>query len=184
MVYAALLYAAVALGFPLGAGIIGGSLGALLPLKYSTEVSGAWESPWAALAMIFLMARAVSRLRHGALQPMSALLDGAFWGLGLLISPSLLPVLFGMILIEGYHFLASNPGRYLSFLALWLALIAAVLTPWTVRNYRTFGVVCPVRCAFGLEFYTGNNTQAHLLQADNFWVGAPIPPSTPPSARA
>jgi hypothetical protein len=69
MVYAALPYAALSLSLPLGAGVIAGGLGALLPLKYHTEVSGAWEAPYAALALILLTARAASRLRDRAVDP-------------------------------------------------------------------------------------------------------------------
>ena len=179
MVYAALPYAAVAFELPIGVGLIAGGMGALLPLKYHTEVSGAWEQPWVALAMILLTTRAASRLRTRAIKPQSALLDGAYWGLALLISPALLPVLLGVIAVEGYCFLRSNSGRYFSFLAIRLAIIAALLTPWTLRNYRTFGVFCPVRCSFGLELYTGNNPRAHLIQTDNFYAGAPHPTVNP-----
>jgi hypothetical protein len=32
-----------------------------------------------------------------------------------------------------------------------------VLTPWTVRNYRTMHVICPVRDCFWYEFWSANN---------------------------
>jgi hypothetical protein len=179
MIYAALPYAAAALGLPLGAGAVAGGIGAFLPLKFHTEVNGAWESPWAALAMILVITSAAARLRLAAVKPQSGILDGAFWGIGMLISPGLLPVLVGVIAVEGYRFLRCNAGRYVTFLALRLAVIVLLLTPWTIRNYRTFGAVCPVRCSFGLEFFTGNNPQAHLQQTDNFWSGAPHPTVNP-----
>ena len=33
----------------------------------------------------------------------------------------------------------------------------AVLTPWTIRNYRTMHIVCPVRDGFWYEFWSANN---------------------------
>jgi hypothetical protein len=179
LVYAMLPAAAVSLGLPLAAGIMAGGAGALLPLKYFTEVSGAWESPWAALAMILLISRAAIRLRSPTISPWSALLDGVFWGVAILISPSLLPVLFGLIVMEGSHFSRSNLASYLPFLALRLAIVGVLLVPWTVRNYQMFGAFCPVRCSFGLELFTGNNPQAHVTQSDNFWSGAPHPTVNP-----
>jgi hypothetical protein len=35
--------------------------------------------------------------------------------------------------------------------------IFAVLTPWTIRNYRTLHVLCPVRDCFWYEFWSANN---------------------------
>jgi len=82
MVYAMLPSASVASGLPAAAGLIAGAAGALLPLKYHTEVSGSWEAPWAALAMILLMIHAARRLRFGTIQPRRALLVGTLWGWG------------------------------------------------------------------------------------------------------
>lgn len=177
MIYAILPYAAVAFGLPAAAGLIAGGAGALLPLKYHTEVSGSWEAPWAALAMILLMIYTARRLRLGTIQPGRALLDGALWGFGVLISPALLPILAGVIVVEAIRFFGSDRHRYISFLALRMAVMVAVLTPWTVRNYRAFGVFCPVRCNFGFELYTGNNPRAHPLQLDYFESEAPPHPA-------
>src|SRR5208283_2726817 len=32
-----------------------------------------------------------------------------------------------------------------------------VLMPWTIRNYRVFGALIPLRSNFGLELWLGNN---------------------------
>jgi hypothetical protein len=34
--------------------------------------------------------------------------------------------------------------------------VLAVLAPWTVRNYRAMGILCPIRDNYWLEFYAGN----------------------------
>ena len=45
-----------------------------------------------------------------------------------------------------------------------LTAVAAivVLTPWTVRNYRALGILCPVRDNFWLEVYDDNSGDASL----------------------
>ena len=40
--------------------------------------------------------------------------------------------------------------------------VLAVLTPWTVRNYRAVGILCPVRDNFWLEIYDDNGGDASL----------------------
>jgi hypothetical protein len=46
--------------------------------------------------------------------------------------------------------------------ALTVLAIIAVLSPWTVRNYRILGILCPVRDNFWLEVYDDNGGDASL----------------------
>jgi hypothetical protein len=60
----------------------------------------------------------------------------------------------------------ANPGNaghrwFLNFALTGIAA-AAVLTPWTIRNYRALGVLCPVRDNFWLEIYDDNGGDASL----------------------
>jgi hypothetical protein len=97
-----------------------------------------------------------------------AVLSGLLWGIGILISPSLQPVFIGFTLLEVMRLFPQARAEYARFLALRAAMIALILTPWTIRNYVTFGAICPVRCSFGLEFYVSNNSHAHFDQDRNF----------------
>ncbi|MGA9673569.1 MAG: hypothetical protein WBQ94_30540, partial [Terracidiphilus sp.] len=53
-------------------------------------------------------------------------------------------------------------GRWLLLGTLTTVATIAVLTPWTVRNYRTLGILCPVRDNFWLEVYDDNSGDASL----------------------
>ena len=61
-------FAAVSLGLPMGAGLLAGLSGALLPLKFRTETSGAWEAPWTAVMLIILTVRAARRIQADSLR--------------------------------------------------------------------------------------------------------------------
>jgi hypothetical protein len=53
-------------------------------------------------------------------------------------------------------------GRWILFGSLTTLAAIAVLAPWTVRNYRTLGILCPVRDNFWLEVYDDNSGDASL----------------------
>ena len=88
---------------------------------------------------------------------------GALYGLAGLCNPavsSLFPVLLLLPLWRlwklrraGSRF-SSDVLRSGAFAAVGLFV---VLTPWTVRNYRTMHVLCPVRDCFWYEFWSANN---------------------------
>ncbi|HLI03931.1 MAG TPA: hypothetical protein VKU93_06635, partial [Terracidiphilus sp.] len=71
---------------------------------------------------------------------------------------SLLPFLVGCAAWQSRQM--GKPWMRNAALALLSAL--AVLTPWTIRNYRQVGVLCPVRDNFWLELYDDNGGDASL----------------------
>jgi 4-amino-4-deoxy-L-arabinose transferase-like glycosyltransferase len=85
---------------------------------------------------------------------------GVLYGLAGLSNPavfSLFPVLLLLPLWK-----LRRAGSWFSSEVLRSGLFAAVglfvvLTPWTVRNYRTMHVLCPVRDCFWYEFWSANN---------------------------
>ena len=95
------------------------------------------------------------------LRPARWLAFGLLYGIAGLSNPavfSLFPVLLLLPLWRLYR--AARP-RFLAPLlrsGLFAALgLCAVLTPWTIRNYRTLHVLCPVRDCFWYEFWSANN---------------------------
>jgi 4-amino-4-deoxy-L-arabinose transferase-like glycosyltransferase len=94
---------------------------------------------------------------------------GALCGLTALSNPSILFTLPFLLALALYKVRRCG-GRWLLNGALTTVAFIAVLTPWTVRNYRALGVLCPVRDNIWLEFY-----------ADDFG-NAPMDKSSPPSA--
>jgi hypothetical protein len=165
--YALLPFTGLAFGLKLRHGILASLLGALLPLKFHTELSGDWEAPYAAAAFIGISLLVLYDWRHRRFSPPAAARQGACWGLLLLLAPMFMPVLGAVLITGGWHF-RSDLRKYLRAALITVLAAALVLTPWLVRNYRELGDFVPVRDNFGLEFYLSNRPGAHLLITDNF----------------
>jgi len=88
---------------------------------------------------------------------------GVLYGLAGLCNPavlSLFPVLLLLPLWKLWKLRRDNTWFSLGVLRSGLfaaAGLVVVLTPWTVRNYRTMHVLCPVRDCFWYEFWSANN---------------------------
>ncbi|MDQ2834929.1 MAG: glycosyltransferase family 39 protein [Acidobacteriota bacterium] len=81
---------------------------------------------------------------------------GALYGLAALSGPSVLS-LFPFLLLIALWKLYRVGGRWGRNGVLAVLGILAVMTPWTVRNYRAMHVLCPVRDDFWDELWAGNN---------------------------
>jgi 4-amino-4-deoxy-L-arabinose transferase-like glycosyltransferase len=85
---------------------------------------------------------------------------GALSGVTALSNPSTLATLPFLAGVAAWRARDASPRlyrhRWLLNGALTLLTAAAVLTPWTVRNYRALGILCPVRDNFWLELYDDN----------------------------
>jgi Dolichyl-phosphate-mannose-protein mannosyltransferase len=81
---------------------------------------------------------------------------GALWVFGVLLNASLVALLpfFLAWLIWGLRRQSAPSWRLASAFVLMFGLL---LTPWTVRNFTTFGKFIPLRSALGLELWVGNN---------------------------
>lgn len=94
------------------------------------------------------------------------LLWGALWGLAGLVSPTLLaplPILAAWLCWQ---------RRKTNLAWLWPGLLAgcvfvAMITPWTVRNYRTFHRVIPLRDGFWMEVHVGYNGDTSDVTPDS-----------------
>jgi Dolichyl-phosphate-mannose-protein mannosyltransferase len=75
---------------------------------------------------------------------------GIYSGLLILLQPSLLPIVFIYCSWLAWS-KACSPRVLIAFAGLLLTL-----TPWTARNFVTFGRFIPVRDNFGLELWLGN----------------------------
>jgi 4-amino-4-deoxy-L-arabinose transferase-like glycosyltransferase len=86
---------------------------------------------------------------------------GALCGLTALSNPSTLSTLPFLLALALFQADSSIRRRILCGSLTMIAAIA-VLTPWTVRNYRALGILCPVRDNFWLEVYDDNGGDASL----------------------
>jgi 4-amino-4-deoxy-L-arabinose transferase-like glycosyltransferase len=88
---------------------------------------------------------------------------GVLWGLGALANPSMLSFLpfSGLWIWYRRH---RRGLRSIAGIALASLVFFLCLTPWLVRNYRTFGTFVFIRDDFGLQFRLGNGPYADGMQ--------------------
>jgi 4-amino-4-deoxy-L-arabinose transferase-like glycosyltransferase len=89
-------------------------------------------------------------------------LFGALWGVAGLVNPSVLTV-YGVLLLWSSWIRRRNSMCWAVRAALPVAIMAVLLAPWAVRNYRVFHRVIPVRDNFGMELWIGNHLNADGL---------------------
>jgi len=75
---------------------------------------------------------------------------GAVWGAGVLLNPALAAPL-PMLALD-----ALRQTRCWKGLAIMIFICILIVSPWTIRNYRAFGKIVPVRSNFWPEVYFGN----------------------------
>jgi 4-amino-4-deoxy-L-arabinose transferase-like glycosyltransferase len=80
---------------------------------------------------------------------------GLLCGVTALSNPSTLPVLLLLLALAGWRAGRWSLAGWARAVVAGLAL-SAVITPWTIRNYKVLHVLCPMRDGFWLEFWAGN----------------------------
>jgi 4-amino-4-deoxy-L-arabinose transferase-like glycosyltransferase len=137
---------------------------AIYPFAIYFSAGRVWEYSLTSLILTtcFWLALTLDRTSH----PARWLGVGLLFGLAALSNPavlSLFPVLLLLPLWRLYRDMRSTAlrGQFrVSLLRNGLSIglgVLAVLTPWTVRNYRVMHVLCPVRDCFWYEFWSANN---------------------------
>lgn len=133
---------------------------ALLPYAVYWAIRWVWETNFSALLLSLALLITLRIERKPRL--VTWLLLGAIWGVIALANPSCLS-----LLPFSAAWLAWRCGRQrrawlgggLAAAAVCLALVA----PWTIRNYRVFGSLVPIRSNFGVELRLGNSPSAQGL---------------------
>jgi hypothetical protein len=133
-------------------------LWALLPNVAFWCTRWVWETSLAALllAMIFLLALKMEE--KDGLKPW--LQFGLLWANAALVNTSLLGFLPACGLWIWYRRWKTG-RRSLAGVALASVVFLACITPWLVRNYRTFGQFIFIRSNFGVELRIGNGPGAN-----------------------
>ena len=131
-----------------------GWLWAAYPFSIYFSADRVWDYALTGFLFAWCLWLAV-RLQHKA-SPLLWVAFGALSGLTCLCNPSVMTLfpLFLLIAIACHRRRqrAAIPGGLAALLAFCL-----VLTPWTVRNFRVFHALIPVRDGFWLEFEAGNH---------------------------
>jgi hypothetical protein len=132
---------------------------AVLPIYFYFESFGDFEQPLATLVLLGLVA-CFLELRQARWQnPRFVAATGLLGGVAALLSPSLVPAIALMMLVE-----LTWPCAPRRRVACGVAAIAGIsllmVAPWMVRNYYALGGFVPLRSNFGLELAFGNNPES------------------------
>ncbi len=92
---------------------------------------------------------------------------GMFYGFTALANPSVLPM-FPVFLLLAVWETRRGGERWRRQCLVAVAGVVLVLTPWTIRNYRTLHFVGPVRDNFWLECWAGNN--GDTFESNAIWA--------------
>jgi len=129
-------------------------LWAVFPSGIILPYAWIWDTSLSALLAALLLLFTVKLPE--SFRPRDYALYWALWSLTLLTNPSLaalLPFLLAWIFFSEAGTLASRWKR----LAVTIAAIMFCCLPWTLRNYRAFQRLVPIRSNFSYEFWSGNN---------------------------
>jgi len=127
---------------------------ALFPYAIYLSADWIWETCLTTLLLSLLFLTTLRLVQTTALRLWVTY--GLLWGITALSDPavlSLLPFLLGWVCYRSYE---RGQGSSLRALVAVMALVV-VVTPWFVRNYRTFHQFIPFRDAFWLVMHVGNN---------------------------
>jgi hypothetical protein len=145
--------------WPESAGWIAAFTLAILPINFIYESHGDWEQPLAALVLTGLVACFLELHEAGWQRPWLVGTAGVLSGIAALLSPSLLPAIALMIVVE-FAWASGPRRRVLGGAAVICAISLLLVAPWMLRNYYALGGFVPLRSNFGLELSFGNNPEA------------------------
>ena len=96
---------------------------------------------------------------------------GLLWGIALMTNASFLSLLPFLMLWAAWQLRSScNFGLSSRNLLLAAAVVFLCCVPWTIRKYRVFHTLVPLRSVLGLQLWVGNNPQAKVE-----WLGEQHP---------
>jgi 4-amino-4-deoxy-L-arabinose transferase-like glycosyltransferase len=132
---------------------------ALYPFAIYFSSTRVWE--YSLTGLLFTTCFCIAQRIHRAEGILPWIGFGALYGLTALSNPSILSTLPFLIAFAAWQRRAAGkPWLRNGALAFFTALL--MLTPWTIRNYRQVGVLCPVRDNFWLELYDDNGGDRSL----------------------
>jgi hypothetical protein len=149
-----------------GAGALAAWLWAVFPSAAMMPFEWIWDTSLTALLAAALLWATLELAERERPLTRDWLLYGLFWGLALMVNPSvgsLLPFYLGWAAYRWRKREAARSGAATTRVSLLakpaVALGVTILccVPWTVRNYVVFHRLVPLRSNFPLELYIGNN---------------------------
>jgi 4-amino-4-deoxy-L-arabinose transferase-like glycosyltransferase len=147
--------------FSLGqrAAIIAAGVWAFYPFAIYFAADRVWE--YSLTALLFTTCFCIAQRIHTSSNPYAWIGWGALVGLTALSNPATLGTLPFLLLLALWQVRSSGrPWGTKGLLT--AATLVVVLLPWTIRNYKELGILCPVRDNFWLELYDDNGGDASL----------------------
>ena len=126
---------------------------ALYPFAIYFSAGRVWE--YSLTGLLFTTCFCIAQRIHQSAKPLAWIGFGALYGITAHSNPSImstLPFLLGFALWQAHK----AGKRWMLNGALTMLAFFAVLTPWTIRNYRALGVIVPIRDNIWLEMYADN----------------------------
>jgi 4-amino-4-deoxy-L-arabinose transferase-like glycosyltransferase len=126
----------------------------LYPYAIYFSAARVWD--YALTGLLFTTCFCIAQRLHDQKRALVWLGFGVLYGVAILANPSVLPM-FPIFLLLAVIQRSRAGGRWLLQSVVAVLGTLAILTPWTVHNYRTLHVVRPVRDNFWMECWAGNN---------------------------
>lgn len=158
------------IGLP-ATGLLAGFVCALFPWKPLVQIDGDWETPYTALFLTVIACVTVHLWTRKRFNWRSAIVYGLMWGLALLFSSVLLPLIVVLSLLGAWFCRGVHGKSYARFTLVELMVAALCLIPWVIRNERALGAPIATRSNLGLELRVSNNGDATPDQRDNLLLG-------------
>lgn len=141
-----------------GVALLAAWLWALFPNAFVVPTDWIWDTCLSALLASTILWATVAIA--GSRRRRDWIAYGLLWGFTLMTNPTLLSVLF--VLLVWFAYRAFRPDRtsataLIRRLALSVVIMAACCAPWTVRNYVVFHSFIPFRSVLGLQLWLGNS---------------------------
>ena len=142
-----------------GTGVAAGAswLWVVLPTAWHIPIADVWDTSLSALWCALLFWATLAMGDNRSIAKWAGY--GALWAVGALINTSLVAVMPFLWLWLAWE--ARKEGLpWLRPLTVASLVFAVGLAPWTIRNYRVFGRLVPVRSVLGITLWMGNNPRA------------------------
>lgn len=143
----------------LASGTLAGTAGALLPINYWTQTSGAFDAPYTAMLLVALCLLLGRTWTNAKFTNIEGVAFGVTAGAGCILNPALIPVLAAWPLASIVIY-RRQLRRVLAFLVVSAVCVLSVLAPWAIRNRAALGSFIWTRSNFGLELQVSNNDVA------------------------
>ena len=135
------------------------------PFAIYFSAARVWD--YALTGLLFTTCFCLAQRLHRRRRLLGWLGFGALYGITALSNPSVLSM-FPVFLVLSALILHRRKEKWLGRCLVAALGLIAILTPWTVRNYRALHVIAPVRDNFWLECWAGND--GRTFESNDRWA--------------